>query len=149
MLQDKVEDAKNKHVDAFLDSINRNENCDDCPGEADDRLNESCRHVIQAMFDTHGEAWLGNINLYEDGHQPEDDDGFEPPHRNEAMWLWSGKRVLNFGCVFVLPKRNETIEKMILSRRDARYLSGEEDCRRIAEISKAIKDAGGIYLCWS
>lgn len=112
---------------------------DGCLPESDETLNEANRRVIRAMFDTHGEAWLGYINLH----------GGDRGNPEKAMWKWDGSTIYTFGCSFVLPKFDEELLRLIMERDGAQYKTTDADVSRIDAIMDRIEIAGGVHLMWT
>jgi len=111
---------------------------DGCLPESNEEINDASRGVIFAMHETNMEVWIGNVNLHRDSGKPE-----------LAMWKWDGSFVLNFGSAFVLPRHDETLERMILARADAPYTTTKDDYDRVSAITDRIREIGGEHLHWT
>jgi|SRR5579885_1381132 len=109
-------------------------------GEADDAVNDASRAVIAAVAAQHGEAWLGQFNLY----------GSDRGRRERALWRWDGENpVVNFGADFVLPKQDEEVMRLILERDSAPYTGVAADRKWLDAIIARVEGLGGILLTWS
>lgn len=107
--------------------------------EADTDLNAANRRVVEAMQETHGEAWLGCINLYgEDRGNPE-----------KAMWRWDGSIIYTFGSAFVAPNYDEELVRLIMERDNGPYTTTKADAARIESIFKRLDEVGGVHLVWT
>jgi hypothetical protein len=109
------------------------------PIEADEDLNDSCRALVSALKELHGECWLGKINLSKEDRQ----------RPNAAIWKWDGDTVYNFGADFVVPSYDKELEELILGRLMATYAGMRVDRERVAGIMHRVKVLGGYTLNWS
>jgi len=132
----KTQEARAEHTVAFVKSILEG---DGWPVEADERLNDSCRGVIEAMAEELGECWLGSINLY----------GEERHGAKPYIWKWTGDLVRNFECSFVVPAYDAELERLIRERDDAPYTGARDDAARIGVIMDRIAAVGGAHLYWT
>jgi hypothetical protein len=105
--------------------------------EADETINNLSRFVIDAMQQEHGEAWLGKINLYNDGD------------RARPIWKWEDETVYNFGASFVMPRDDQVLRDLILARDAAEYTTAVDDMERLDVIMDRIVEVGGITLVWT
>jgi hypothetical protein len=132
----KTQEARAEHTVAFVKSVREG---DGWPVEADTDLNDSCRRVIEAMAEDHGECWLGSINLY----------GADRHGAKPYMWKWDGSLVRNFSCAFVVPGYDAELERLIRERDDAPYTGVAADAVRVAAIMDRIAAVGGTHLFWT
>jgi hypothetical protein len=132
----KTEEARRDHTVAFVKSVRAG---DGWPIEADETLNDSCRRVISAMAEEHGECWLGSINLY----------GVERHGAKPYIWKWDESLVLNFSCAFVVPRYDAELERLIRERDDAPYTGTVADAARVEAIMDRIAALGGTHLFWT
>lgn len=107
------------------------------PRESDSALNDASRALVQAMHEAHGEAWLGKINLYHG------DEG------KPCVWKWDGRIVHTFSAAFVLPARDEEVERLIIERATSRYCGTAADADAVHAIIERVEAAGGKLLFWS
>jgi len=134
-----VEDADKQLVSAMVASAREH---DGWPGEADSTINNASRSLIAAMLETHGRAFLGNINL--DGKARQKNGGTI----EGVVWEhFDGVLVYNFGADFVLPADDAELRRLIWER-DADYRPAEES-NRIATIIDRAHAAGGKLLFWT
>ena len=131
-----LDDARKDHHANFIRSVREGGGW---PVEADEYLNNSCRRLVQAMHDQHGECWLGKVNLYDKERH-----GAVP-----VLWKWDGSLVRNFSCAFVVPTYDETLERLIRERDDAPYTTTAADAVRVGEIIERITALGGEHLYWA
>lgn len=132
----KIQEARAEHTVAFLRSVREG---DGWPVESDEHLNESCRAVVSAMAEEHGECWLGSINLY----------GTERHGATPYMWKWDESLVRNFSCSFVVPHFDVELERLIRERDDAPYTGTGADAVRVQKIMDRIAAVGGTHLFWT
>ena len=110
-----------------------------CLPEADDSINNASRRVVKAMYEEHGECWLGTINYGDDRGKA-----------NKVLQKWDGERtVLNFECAFVIPKYDEELVKLIIERDQAAYEGTKKDAERMDAIFDHFIKLGGHYLHWT
>jgi hypothetical protein len=131
-----VQAARKEHTLEFMRSVREG---DGWPVEADEGLNGSCRRLITAIAEEHGEAWLGLINLY----------GADRHGARPYMWKWDGSLVLNFSCAFVVPRYDGELEALIREKDDAPYTGTGADAARISAIMNRIDALGGTHLFWT
>lgn len=129
-----LQEAKENHTGQFIRSAREG---DGWPCEADTDLNDSCRRVIQAMQDEHGQCWLGKINLY----------GEERHGASPYIWKWDGSLVYNFSCAFCIPAYDAELERFIRERDDV--YDNAADADRIETIMNRIRELGGVHLFWT
>lgn len=104
--------------------------------EADSHWNADNRLLIEAMAAEHGEAWLGDLN------------GYQQPNWH-PIWKWDGKPVCNFGASYVVPHYDAELERLIRQRADAPYSGVAADWERVSVIFTRISELGGYHLFWS
>ena len=129
----RLEELKARSTKHLLTSVRQNS----WLTEDDQEFNDLQRQIIQAMYDEHGEAWLGKINLYSNdgGHL--------------VIWRWSGETVYNFECSFVLPRYDSELYRLIMERHRAEYVRTKKDSERLEPIMSRITELGGSHLVWS
>jgi len=106
--------------------------------EADERYNDYNRDLIASFAMAKGETWIGSFNLTKE----ERDDV-----RNNGMSVYrkyEGDTVLNFGCSFIVPKKDEKLEMAIKAWNGL----NEKNTVRPEHLLNLVERAGGIYLHW-
>lgn len=104
--------------------------------EADDPYNDLNREMIAAFKLRYGAAYLGSVNLY--GER-----GKRMMSGEESVYEeYTGQKVYNCTCDFIVPVADETLEKMIL---DWNTHSININVERITARISAI---GGKYIIW-
>ena len=99
--------------------------------------NDHQRLVIQEVFNEHGQAWLGNVNLYDHNRD------------KPIIWKWNGQDLIyNFSCAFVLSEYDEKLEKMIFDRDNTPYTGTTDDYKLITAIFDRIEQISGKVLLW-
>jgi hypothetical protein len=135
-----VKEARAALTRAFLDSSAES----GCPAEADDDLNNASRRVVDAMYETHGEAWLGHVNLYGDA-RVKNGGGRD----DQICWKWDGSLVCNFSCAFVAPRFDAELVRLIRERDLGPYAGVAADVPRVDAIHVRLAEIGGVTLVWS
>ncbi|MGE4353519.1 MAG: hypothetical protein AB7D36_05495 [Oscillospiraceae bacterium] len=109
--------------------------------EADDVYNDLNREQIIAFAREHsGEAWLGNINYY-DEQRKNIAAGRESPYKK-----YTGQRIYNFEYSFCIPAPNEKLSDLIRSWNTP---GNEKDMwNTISAITKLIAMLDGIQFIW-
>lgn len=135
MNKDAIDKADKQLTDTFIQSLR------DGGGtlvEADGALNSASRKMVIAMRDVHGEAWLGQINVY--GYKKSIEKGVPLP----MLWKWNEGDIYNFSADFVIPKYDEKLDQMV---RDWNEIGASADKHN--SIYDRIKELGGHHLFWS
>lgn len=99
-------------------------------------LNGEQQRIIEAMQKKHGEAWLGNINLY------------KATRRNPPIWKWDGWSVHTFGAAFVIPQFDAELERLILERDNTPWTGTAQDAPLVSAIIDQVYELGGQCLVW-
>jgi hypothetical protein len=102
--------------------------------EGMDGVNNASRALIRIMEKQHGQAWLVNINLYDD---------------RTPVWAIDERSLMNFCADAVMPTRDAEVEAMILARHDTPYTTATADYQRLLPIYNRIREQGGHLLAWS
>ena len=131
-----LQNARREHTLAFMNSVREG---DGWPVEADTSLNAANRKLIASMADEHGGCWLGLINRY----------GAERHGAKPFLWQWDETIVYNFSCAFVVPRYDETLDRLIRERDDAPYTGVRDDAVRVDAIMTRIAALGGHHLFWT
>lgn len=101
--------------------------------EFDQEINGLSRRLIAALYNQHGETWLGIFNQY-------------PPHKTVVLQKYDPEiTVLNFACDFAIPHYDAEIVNMIemYNRPDA-WDAGYW----LKMAIERVKDLGGVYAHW-
>ena len=109
------------------------------PGESDAEVNRASEELVKAMKAEHGEAWLGQVNLY--GEQRG-----KPEH---ALWKWDGSTIYTFGSSFVAPRYDEELVRLIMKRDTTPYTTTAADAVRVDAIHARLEEIGGVTLFWT
>lgn len=109
------------------------------PTEADDAVNNASRRVVDAVHAAHGQAWLGQINLY----------GEDRGMADRVLRRWDESPVLNFEAAFVVPGYDDELVRLIIERDVAPYTSMAADVPRVDAITQRIAELGGALLIWT
>jgi hypothetical protein len=88
-------------------------------------------------LDEHGAAWLGRVNLYKEN----------PDQR--IMWEWDETPHCSVAAVFVLPRYDEELERMIRERDETPYTGTAGDSKLVNAIFDRIEALGGQALIWN
>lgn len=95
--------------------------------EADSRVNDASRAIVDAMAKEYGEAWLALMN----------------PHKGEeSVWKWDGSTVYNSSADMVLPCDDAELRRLLA---DFRQKSSIMEIKAIHDRLAAI---GGEILIW-
>lgn len=107
--------------------------------ESDDTYNDLNRRIIDAFYKANGTAFLGEINLsHEKCQRIADGTG-------QVFEEYTGQLVYNFGCRFVVPVADKTLEQLIL---DWNGISQSSHQPSVSEITDAIERLGGRSILW-
>lgn len=98
---------------------------DGFPTEYDMSCNDISRDTITAMKKECGSCFLGKINLSE-GDKP--------------LTEYTGQKIYNFQCDFIIPVHNTEIEQMIINDRTN---------IKVKDIIDRVYDVDGTVLIWS
>lgn len=129
---DSVQSEKNKIGNLLLEVMRNGQMTFD---EADSRVNNASRRLVQAMHTKHGKVWFGLINRY-DNNTP-----FLREY-NPAETLY------NFGACFVIPVHDAELERLLKEREETPYTGTKQDAKLVAVIFDKIKELGGEHLHW-
>ncbi len=102
--------------------------------EFDRRINKFSRAIVRAFRREHGEAWLGNVNLYDD--------------QSAGFVEYVKGIVRNFEYRVLLPRHDQQLTDMIQARADAPYTGTKADGDLLDPIFDRIEAIGGICLNW-
>lgn len=104
--------------------------------EADQRYNDLNREIIEAYRQEHDSAYIGKVNIY--------DVPKEKILSGEYSVLqeYSGQTVYNFGCSFIVPCKDETLEQLILA------WTRNAESGVVEKIMKRIEEIGGQSFVW-
>ena len=100
-------------------------------------LNDKTRQLIKAFNDQHGQAWLGQVNLY----------GKDRGKKEAILKKYNGF-VYNFEASFIVPQYDQKLVDMIFSRDTTPYTTATDDYKLITEIMDYIESIGGLNLHW-
>ena len=131
---EKLHAAQKAITEVFQDAWN---NGDYFPTEFQPELNDKTRQLIAAYAEQHGQAWLGNINLYGD------DRG-----KAEKILFPLDQFVCNFAAAFIVPAYDQELVDLIYERDIAPYTGTKDDSQRIDVIFNRIDALGGLSLHW-
>lgn len=95
--------------------------------EADSRVNDASRAIVDAMAKEHGEAWLALVN---------------PRNGEESLWKWDGSTVYNFGADMVLPCDDAELRRLLAAFRQ------KSSIMEIKAIHDRLSTIGGQLLIW-
>ena len=104
-------------------------------GEGDWRINKFSRAKVRAFRREHGEAWMGNINFYDE----------TPPNFTQYI----KGIVRNFEYAFVIPHNDPVLKGLIDKRNETPYTGTEQDSMLIEPIFDRLEAIGGISLNWA
>lgn len=107
--------------------------------EGDAAFNDLNREIIDAFKETHGKAYLGEVN-FDGDKRKEIIEG-----KRSIYEEYTGQMVNNFGCVFVVPEKDEKLEMLI---RDWNTPSASHTLQTVDVVSTRIKKIGGLLLIW-
>lgn len=93
--------------------------------EADETWNDFNRDIIKAFARKHPRCVLGSF--YATMQTP-----------------YTGQKIYNFGCDFILPEEDEILRLLI----EGRLLAGHTDMASIMKVQNRIKTTGGIVFIW-
>ena len=103
--------------------------------EEDFKINDISRAIIR-RYKTQGEAWLGNINLYEE------------TRGKPVIWQYTKGIIYNFGASFVVPCYDAQLEKLIIDRDKTPYTGTTQDRALLEKIYDRIEELKGTHLSW-
>lgn len=106
--------------------------------EADDVYNDINREQIAAFKDTFGSAFLGRINFQGEQHKE------VVAGKRSVFEEYVGQKIYNFGCDFVVPAKDDVLEKLIRDWNAGIYTKGAID-----KIFERIEELGGFNLLWT
>ena len=109
--------------------------------EADEKYNDMNREIIEAFKQTHGTAFLGNINFYGEERQ-------KVASKQQSVYKeYTGQLVYNFGCAFVVPAKDEVLENLIFDWNTDKKAASE--CHGLIDkIIDRINELGGVNFVW-
>lgn len=107
--------------------------------EADDTYNDLNRRIIDAFYKVNGTAFLGEINLSHEKRQQIVDG------TDRLFEEYTGQLIYNFGCQFVVPVADKTLEQLILGWNGISQSSHQPS---VDEIMAAIKRLDGRSIHW-
>lgn len=108
--------------------------------EADSVYNDLNREIIKYFLMRHGQAFLGSINFYDETRKQ------IVAGTTSVYEQYSGQKVYNFGCAFVVPVADEQLEKLIRDwNTDNRLPKGVDE---VTKITSRITELGGLHLVW-
>jgi len=93
------------------------------------------REKITAIYNHHGEAYIGKINFHADKHKNLSADA--------VLTKYSGEIIYNFDAAFVLPSEDVELAEMIVKWNKNPILSN------LKAIMGKIDATGGLILLWS
>ncbi len=96
--------------------------------------NKFSRAKVRAFRREHGQAWLGNVNLYD----------HTPPNFTQ----YESGMVRNFSFHFAIPAPDDKLKALILERDAAPYTGTRADAPMVDAIFNRIEALGGIVLNW-
>lgn len=129
-----VQETKKKATRAFFQSLRDNDGL--TPLEADDRLNDAQRDLIDAMVEANGVAYLGDCD----------------PPKNEPVKFseYTGEGIVyNFGASFVVPVDDQQLKELLHERVNTPYTGTKQDYKFVEAIHDRIREIGGYVLTWS
>jgi hypothetical protein len=107
--------------------------------EGDAAFNDLNREIIDAFKETHGKAYLGEVN-FDGDKRKEIIEG-----KRSIYEEYTGQMVNNFGCAFVVPEKDEKLEMLI---RDWNTPSASHTLQTVDVVLTRIKKIGGLLLIW-
>lgn len=106
--------------------------------EADDVYNDISREQIMAFKETFGSAFLGRINFHGEQHKD------VVSGKRSVFEEYVGQTVYNFGCDFVVPAKDDVLEKSIRDWNAGIYTKGAVD-----RIFERVEELGGCTFIWT
>lgn len=107
--------------------------------EADDTYNHLNREIIKAFKMAHGVGFLGSVNYYDEERKK------IVAGEKSVYEEYTGQKVLNFQCSFIVPTQDETLERLI------REWNAGRRCQtgpNVDEILSRVDEIGGIHIIW-
>lgn len=109
--------------------------------ESDSYLNDANRAMIKAYKKEHGSAFLGKTNFY-NADRIAVANGTKSPFEK-----YTGGRIYNFGCDYVIPVEDEELAAMIREyNTDESYPNAY---KLVTKITNRIDQLGGEHTIWS
>lgn len=107
--------------------------------EADDTYNDLNRRMIDAFYKANGTAFLGKINLSKEKLER------ITAGTDHVLEEYTGQFIYNFGCEYVVPTADKTLEQLIL---DWNRVDPSHDQPSAEKIMETVERLGGRYFLW-
>lgn len=107
--------------------------------EADETYNDLNRRILDAFYKANGSAFFGTINLSTEKRQR------VATGADHVLEEYTGQPVYNFGCDFVVPDADRTLEQLILDWNGAGLSHGQPS---VEEIIDTVERLGGHQFLW-
>lgn len=107
--------------------------------EADKTYNDWNREMIDALRQKHGKLYLGKINFYEDKRK-------DVVAGGTVYEEHTGGEVYNFACDYVVPCRDEELQKLVQQWNGNTSLPAPSAI--IDKIFERVEKLGGVHLIW-
>lgn len=108
--------------------------------EADSTYNDFNREAIKYFLMRYGQAYLGNINFYDDKRKQ------VVKGTSSVYEQYTGQMVYNFGYAFVVPTADKELENLIREWNTDNQLPKGVD--EVTKITNRIDKLGGLHLVW-
>lgn len=110
--------------------------------EGDEIFNKLTRRIIHAYAKIHPQAFLGDIHMY-GTQRREFKDG-----NTSAMRKYHGEEVCDFGCDFLIPMRDETLDEL-LREYNSVWNNASLKGSLLTKVIARIYSLGGQLLQWT
>ena len=110
--------------------------------EGDEVYNNLTRHIISAYAAAHPHSYVGDINIY--GEQRSN----VAAGKASPLKAYKGEKIYNFGCDFIVPMRDQTLEELLRDY-NAAWSATTSVTDLLDEIIKRIYKIGGELLLWT
>lgn len=107
--------------------------------EADETYNDLNRRILDAFYKENGSAFLGTINLSTEKRQR------IAAGTDHVLEKYTGQPVYNFGCDFVVPVADRTLEQLILDWNGIELSHGQLSIEKIID---TVERSGGHQFLW-
>lgn len=104
--------------------------------EADQEYNDLNREIIEAYRVEHGTAYIGSINMYDIPREKILSGEYS------VLQEYMGQTVCNFECSFIVPWKDEVLERLI------RDWIGTAKSDLAEKITKRVEEIDGLSFVW-